>query len=284
MLSGGRPTPSRRKEQISREDDKLEQYRRTLSDLLARLKVDRSNPDLWMEAASIYMALGKGDRALKATRASLKVAEARGNEDALVARLRRLLHGDDVPASEDEGEPRGESGVRQDRAPEPVVRETRVRSRTPVCVAADMEGPSLAGEREALEQLRRELSPRETVTCPECHTLLEVGDPWCHGCGQEMREGGESLEERVGLARARLKEDEDDADALFTLAAHLAVRGHHEEALEHLIRLTAQEPRYPGLWWVKARVFLDAGKTEAARSSVKMALEIWTARRREPRT
>ncbi len=88
----------------------------------------------------------------------------------------------------------------------------------------------------------------------------------------------------MGLARARLKEDEDDAGALFTLAAYLAVRGHHEEALEHLIRLTALDPRYPGLWWVKARVFLEAGKTEAARSSVRMALELWTERRREPQT
>ncbi len=143
--------------EISRDDDKLEPYRRSLSELLARLRIDRSNPDLWMEAASIYMALGKSDRALKATQAVLKVAEERGNADALVARVRRLLHGDDVPALEGNGEPRGESGVRQEMAPEHVVQETRVRSRTPVPVVADGERPSFASEWEALEQLRREL-------------------------------------------------------------------------------------------------------------------------------
>lgn len=265
------------------EGGSLAGYEKKLSELLANLKTDRSNPDLWMEAASIYVALGRGNRASKAYRASLKVVAERKSEDALVAGVRRLLHGDDVPSGEDEGEPRGESGVRQDSAPEHVVQGTRVRSREPVRVA-DEERPRLASEWEVLEQLRRELSPRETVTCPDCNTLVEVGDPWCYGCGLEMKAGGESLEERVGLARARLKEDEDDADALFTVAAHLAVSGHHEEALEHLIRLTALDPRYPGLWWVKARVFLEAGKTEAAKASVRMALEIWTGKRREPRT
>lgn len=256
-----------------------EKTEKELSEILASLKVDRRNPDLWMKAASMYLALGRGLRASKAYTASIKVVDGSKNEESAVARVYELLHGDDVPSPEDEGEPRVESALRQDAVPEHIVRETRVPSRKPARTAAYESRSSWESEREALEQLRRELSPRVTVTCPECNTLLEVGDAWCHGCGQEVREEGESLEERVGLARARLKEDGDDADALFTLAAHLAVSGQHEEALEHLIRLTALDPRYPGLWWVKARVFLETGKTAAAKASVRMALEIFTERR-----
>ena len=217
-------------------------YEGQLAELLANLKVDPGDPDLWMEAATIYVALGRQHRASKAYRASIEaVNERKNDEEAALARVHRLLHGDDLPSGEDGGaEPQ----------------------------------PDLATDSAVLDQLRQELAPPKTATCPKCNTLLEVGEPWCPGCGQELREEGESLEGRVDRARKSLEQNGDDPDALFTLAAHLAVSGQSEEALETLIRLTAVDPRYPGLWWVKARVFLDAGKPEAAQASLRMARRI----------
>jgi tetratricopeptide (TPR) repeat protein len=217
-------------------------YEGQLAELLANLKVDPGDPDLWMEAATIYVALGRQHRASKAYRASIEAVNERQNDDeAALARVHLLLHGDDLPAGEDgRTEPQ----------------------------------PDLASGSAVLDQLRQELAPPKTTTCPECNTLLEVGEPLCPGCGQELREEGESLEGRVDRARKSLEQHGDDPDALFTLAAHLAVSGQSEEALETLIRLTAVDPRYPGLWWVKARVFLDAGKPEAAQASLRMARRI----------
>ncbi len=217
-------------------------YEGQLAELLANLKVDPGNPDLWMEAASIYVALGRQHRASKAYRASIEaVNERKNDEEAALARVHLLLHGDELPS--------GEGGETEPQ-------------------------PDLGSDSAVMDQLRQELSPPETTTCSGCNTLLDVGEPWCPGCGQEMKEEGESLEVRVDRARKRLEHHEDDPDALFTLAAHLAVSGQSEEALEALIRLTAVDPRYPGLWWVKARVFLDAGKPQAAQASLWMARHI----------
>ncbi len=241
-----RSTPGDRRESSDYEGPLVELlsslYEGQLAELLANLKVDPGNPDLWMEAASIYVALGRQHRASKAYRASIEaVNERKNDEEAALARVHLLLHGDDLLSGEDgETEPQ----------------------------------PDLATDSAVLDQLRQELSPPQTTMCPECNTLLDVGEPWCPGCGQEMKEEGESLEGRVDRARKRLEEHEDDPDALFTLAAHLAVSGQSEEALETLIRLTAVDPRYPGLWWVKARVFLDAGKPQAAQASLWMARQI----------
>ncbi|MFQ5908784.1 MAG: hypothetical protein ACE5JE_08185 [Thermoplasmata archaeon] len=242
-----------------------------LADLLANLKADSGNPDLWMEAATVYIALGRRRRASKAYRASVDAVHEKKSEEAALATIHRLLHGEDVPSVEPSAGPASDPTSGQEDS-------GRTASETFGAQAGQASlaepAPSFASEGDALEQLRRELSSQMTVTCPRCNTLLEVAESWCPGCGQEMKEGGATLEERVGRARSALEANEEDPHALFTLAAQLAVRGRREEALEYLIRLTAIAPRYPGLWWVKARVFLDAGKPEAAQASFRMARRI----------
>ncbi|MEE9591972.1 MAG: tetratricopeptide repeat protein [Thermoplasmata archaeon] len=236
-------------------------YEGQLAELLAHLKVEPGNPDLWMEAATIYMALGRRHRASKAYRASVEAVDERkqGEEEAL-ATVHRLLHGDDVPSGEDGSNPESPSqGPRGGSVTAPQ--------------------QSLEDDSDVVDQLRQELTPHQTVTCPYCNTLMEAEEPWCAGCGRELQASAQTLEERVVHARERLEEDEDDPDALFTVAAHLAVSGQHEEALEYLIRLTALDPRYPGLWWVKARVFLAAGKQAAAEASLSMAYDIMMGQR-----
>ena len=252
-------------------------YERQLSDLLEDLNTDSGNPDLWMQAATIYVALGRRRRASKAYRASLKVVNERKSEEAILAAVHRLLHGDYLPALETEDRSPPESAAEDETTSQLMqllVQATR--DDPPGSAPSDSPGqePTGGADWDPLEQLRQELDPHQTVICAECNTLLEVGEPWCHGCGQELKEEGESLEGRLDHARKSLERHDDDPDALFTLAAHLAVSGQLEEALEYLIRLTALDPRYPGLWWVKARVFLDAGKPEAARASLRMAREI----------
>ncbi len=261
------------------ENGEVAAYERQLSELLDRLKTDSGNPDLWMEAATVYVALGRQRRASKAYRASIKVVSERKSEEAILAAVHRLLHGDYVPALEtgDRSPPESATGEgTTSQLLQLLVQVTRDGPRESTPPDTPGQEHTVVADWDPLEQLRHELDPHQTMTCPECNTLLEVGEPWCHGCGQELKEEGESLEGRVDRARKSLERNEDDPDALFTLAAHLAVSGQLEEALEFLIRLTALDPRYPGLWWVKARVFLDAGKPEAARASLSMAREIMT--------
>ncbi|MEE9174231.1 MAG: tetratricopeptide repeat protein [Thermoplasmata archaeon] len=258
------------------ENGQVAAYERQLSELLDSLKTDSGNPDLWMEAATVYLALGRRRRASKAYRASINVVNERKSEEAILAAVHRLLHGDYVPALETGDRSPPESAAEDGTTSHLLVQETRDGARDSTPPGTPGQERTVGVNWDPLAQIRQELDPHQTMTCPECNTLLEVGEPGCHGCGQELKEEGESLEGRVDRARKSLERNEDDPDALFTLAAYLAVSGQLEEALECLIRLTALDPRYPGLWWVKARVFLDAGKTEAARASLSMAREIMT--------
>ncbi len=127
-----------------------------------------------------------------------------------------------------------------------------------------------------MEELQRELNPSSTTTCPTCNTLLEVEAEYCYGCGQEVKEKLETLDQRMDLARTRLKTDEDDPDALFTLAAYRAVSGDHQEAMEALHKLSRIDNKYPGLWWLKARVFELLGMRDAAEAAIRKALEAGT--------
>ncbi|MEE9237597.1 MAG: hypothetical protein V3U52_07400, partial [Thermoplasmata archaeon] len=83
-------------------------------------------------------------------------------------------------------------------------------------------------------------------------------------------------ERQVKSARARLQSDEEDRDALFTMGAYFAVMGQHQEALMVLNELGALDQEYPGLWWLKTRVFQMMGKPLAASSARKIAMKLGT--------
>lgn len=64
----------------------------------------------------------------------------------------------------------------------------------------------------------------------------------------------------------RLRSDPNDADALFVLAAFRATEGRFDESIGVIDRLVAINPRYPGLWRLKAKVYVlsgDPAKAEA---------------------
>ncbi len=110
------------------------------------------------------------------------------------------------------------------------------------------------------------------ILCPHCGAQLMDTAVYCYGCGRGLTEGAD-LDERVERARGALAANERDRDALFTVGAHLAVGGEAQEALGILNKLTMLDPHYPGLWWVKARVFESLGNSQAAEAAMMRAMQ-----------
>ncbi|MFQ5985800.1 MAG: tetratricopeptide repeat protein [Thermoplasmata archaeon] len=108
--------------------------------------------------------------------------------------------------------------------------------------------------------------------CPHCGTQLAGTAVYCYGCGRGLTEGAD-LDERVERAKGALAENERDRDALFTLGAHLAAAGEAQEAIEILNKLTMLDPHFPGIWWVKARVFQALGNPQAAEAAMMRAMQ-----------
>lgn len=248
-----------------------------LRSILAALRKDAKDPSLWVEAARLYEAEGDRERALRCLEACLRVDPEQGEARATRARL----EGGPTPSEDVSPTPPGKPKGGEDVSPAGRVDDERdegpaaVRKRY-VPWRPEEERTRLSPE-EAAAQLERELASRETVACPACGTEVEAEEPWCFGCGQELRESAESfdqaLERRLQTARTRLAEDEEDRDALFTLGAYQTLQEELPDALATLNRLTLLDADYPGLWWLKARVFAAMGKEQAAEAAMKRALK-----------
>jgi tetratricopeptide (TPR) repeat protein len=262
------------KEGGSQKDKKTEDVKRKLSSVLKRLKKDDKNADLWLEAAKLYLALGDLEKAVKCGEACLRIDPKRRAAKLLLTKVRKQ---EEARKAEAEAEEPTEAPEEEPEEEEEVIKAEpveEIRYRGPLLWVPEEERPRFKSEEEALEQLRRELSPSSTVTCPDCNTLLEVEAAYCYGCGREMKEKLKTLEQRIETARSRLEENERDTDALFTIGAYLATNGQLDEAIEVLNRLTMVDQAYPGLWWLKARVFEQMGKHEAAQSSMRRAIQL----------
>lgn len=251
--------------------------REVLSDTLAKLRRDQRNPDLWMKASKAFLALGRLDRSLDCCMACLKVDENRADATLLMIRVQEWLKAqtDDREASrhgEAELEDIVERGMQSAHLPR--AGDGVILSGSPFVWVPELGTSTLDSEKEASERLQDELSPSTMAICPACNTLVSVEKEWCHGCGRKMEEKVETLERRADFARARLQEDEEDRDALFTLGAYLAIKGQHQEALEALNKLGLLEREYPGLWWLRARVLQLMGNWEAASVVRKRAMQM----------
>lgn len=73
------------------------------------------------------------------------------------------------------------------------------------------------------------------------------------------------VDDYVRLAISKLRTRTDDADALLVVALHLLEEGKPEEALKFLHKVTKLDPKYPGIWRLKAKVFDTLGDKESAR-------------------
>lgn len=71
----------------------------------------------------------------------------------------------------------------------------------------------------------------------------------------------------------RLRANDKDPDALFTLAALRTIQGKFEEALESIRQLEMVEPRYPGMWRLKAKIYELKGDAETAAFYWKMGCD-----------
>jgi tetratricopeptide (TPR) repeat protein len=251
--------------------EELQKLEKDLASVLSKLKKDDKNADLWLKAAKLYREMGDLEKALKCAEVCLTIDKKKRAAKLLVTKVKKEM----AALEEAEGrtaEEAEEVAEVEEEAPQPAGRgEART---APVVWVPEEERPRFRSEEEALEQLRRELSTSSTITCPTCNTLLEMDAAYCYGCGLEITGKFETLEQRIEVAKSRLEENEGDSDALFTLGAYLAVEGQLQEALEVLNRLTMVEQTYPGLWWLKARVFEQMGKRQAAESSMRRAVQL----------
>lgn len=75
------------------------------------------------------------------------------------------------------------------------------------------------------------------------------------------------------LVRQRLRENGNDVDALFTLAALRARDGHLGEGLSILDRVLRIDPRYPGAWIFKATLHRMRGESDEEESARRIAEE-----------
>ncbi len=71
----------------------------------------------------------------------------------------------------------------------------------------------------------------------------------------------------------RLRANDKDPDALFTLAALRTIQGKFEEALDWIKQLEMVEPRYPGMWRLKAKIYELKGDAETAAFYWKMGCD-----------
>ena len=71
----------------------------------------------------------------------------------------------------------------------------------------------------------------------------------------------------------RLQANENDPDALFTLVALRTLQGRFDEALRWLEHLEMVEPRYPGIWRLKAKIYELKGDAEMAAFYWKMGCD-----------
>ncbi len=74
------------------------------------------------------------------------------------------------------------------------------------------------------------------------------------------------------IARERLRQDPEDCDALFSLAAALATVDDPRDAVRTLERLETINPNYPGLWAFEMKLFARLGDAERWQRSRKKAL------------
>lgn len=68
--------------------------------------------------------------------------------------------------------------------------------------------------------------------------------------------------------------DPTDVDALFAKGTYLAMQKRTTEAIEALDRVTQLDPRYPGVWFFKAKIHQMLGNVRMAELCLRRAAEV----------
>ncbi len=113
----------------------------------------------------------------------------------------------------------------------------------------------------------------ESQPCPQCGTPLEGEE--CNVCGYTEDDSRLwKIKEIYERCEEKLKEDPKDLDALFTKAAALARMKEYDPAIGVLNELTKHDPRYPGIWMLKAKIYDRLGDEVKANLCRQRALEL----------
>ncbi|MCJ2562593.1 MAG: lamin tail domain-containing protein [Candidatus Thermoplasmatota archaeon] len=111
--------------------------------------------------------------------------------------------------------------------------------------------------------------------CSYCSETIPSGKKFCDNCGMNELTadfGGMDINRILRVCNVKLDRDPEDIDALFVKGATYEKIGNHERAIEALNRLTDLDPRYPGVWILKAKVHARMGDRESAIKCREMAL------------
>ncbi len=129
-------------------------------------------------------------------------------------------------------------------------------------------------------KVSRDVTPKDSAPveppgepCPQCGTLIEGEE--CTVCG--FAPGDDQLwktREIFQKVDDKLKEDPTDLQAIFTKAAALARMNDYREAINVLNELTIHDPRYPGMWMLKAKLYDRMGEQAKANLCRQRALNL----------
>ncbi|MFQ6107597.1 MAG: ATPase domain-containing protein, partial [Thermoplasmata archaeon] len=116
-----------------------------------------------------------------------------------------------------------------------------------------------------------------TRKCSYCLETIPSGSQFCENCGMNestTQIGGMDINRIMRVCDVKLGRNPEDADALFVKGATYEKIGNHSRAIEILNRLTELDPRYPGVWILKAKIHARLGDKENAAKCREMALSL----------
>jgi len=149
---------------------------------------------------------------------------------------------------------------------------------TPPQIAAQPTEPKAAEPRAQQPQVAervRAAGAKIPRLCPSCGATLGESDEFCYRCGVDLPKGGDAkIAALMRAFDAILATDSRNLDALFAKGAALAQMERYEEAIRALNGVTRLEPRYPGVWLLKAKVYGHLGKPKMAESCRERAIEL----------
>ncbi|MCK4455433.1 MAG: tetratricopeptide repeat protein, partial [Thermoplasmata archaeon] len=129
------------------------------------------------------------------------------------------------------------------------------------------------------EKKPEEIAPPEPEEpgreCSYCSETIPSGTKFCDNCGMNestAKVGGMDINRIMRVCDVKLGRNPKDADALFVKGATYEKIGNHERAVKTLNRLTDLDPRYPGVWILKAKIHARMGDRESAIKCREMAL------------
>ncbi|MFQ6128094.1 MAG: ATPase domain-containing protein [Thermoplasmata archaeon] len=111
--------------------------------------------------------------------------------------------------------------------------------------------------------------------CSYCSETIPSRLKFCDNCGMSeltAKVAGMDVNRIMRVCDVKLGRNPEDVDALFVKGATYEKIGNHERAIQVLNELTHLDPRYPGVWILKAKIYARLGDVKNAAKCREMAL------------